>query len=93
MTTLKQTLVIVGAGPQLGLSIAKKFGRNGFRVALIARRQEALERWCAHAERYLTGPSRIDEGSEARVEVLLDAGADLAAPGEGGTQAFGSHRN
>lgn len=37
------TLVIVGAGPGLGRSLAEKFGRNGFEVALIARNQTALD--------------------------------------------------
>ena len=37
------TIAIVGAGPGLGLSIAKVFGRNGFRVALIARSQDKLD--------------------------------------------------
>ena len=38
-----KTLAIVGAGPGLGLSIAKTFGQHDFRVALIARNQEKLE--------------------------------------------------
>ncbi|MEK3683714.1 hypothetical protein [Paenibacillus sp. FSL R10-2736] len=29
-----RTIVIVGAGPGLGLSLAKKFGENGFRIAV-----------------------------------------------------------
>ena len=37
------TIVIAGAGPLLGLSIAKKFGANGFKVALIARRAQGLD--------------------------------------------------
>lgn len=37
-----KNIVIVGAGPGLGMSIAKKFGQNGFRVALIARNEEKL---------------------------------------------------
>lgn len=37
------TIVIVGAGPGLGLSIARRFGREGFQVALIARRQDKLD--------------------------------------------------
>jgi len=37
-----KTIVIVGAGAGLGMSIAKKFGQNGFRVALIARNEEKL---------------------------------------------------
>jgi short-subunit dehydrogenase len=39
-----KTLVIVGAGPGLGMSIAKKFGQNGFRVALISRNVEKLNK-------------------------------------------------
>ncbi|WP_432877486.1 SDR family NAD(P)-dependent oxidoreductase [Kribbella sp. CA-245084] len=38
------TIAIVGAGPGLGLSIAKTFGRNGFQVALVSRSQEKLDR-------------------------------------------------
>jgi NAD(P)-dependent dehydrogenase (short-subunit alcohol dehydrogenase family) len=38
-----KTLAIVGAGPGLGLSIAKLFGRNGFQVALIARSKAKLD--------------------------------------------------
>ncbi|EXG82069.1 SDR family NAD(P)-dependent oxidoreductase [Cryptosporangium arvum] len=37
------TIAIIGAGPGLGLSIAKVFGRNGFSVALVARTQEKLD--------------------------------------------------
>ncbi|PRB71741.1 short-chain dehydrogenase [Arthrobacter sp. MYb213] len=35
--------MIVGAGPGLGLSLAKKFGKKNFNVALIARNQESLD--------------------------------------------------
>lgn len=37
-----KTLVIVGAGKGLGLSIAKRFGKEGFQVALVARNTEKL---------------------------------------------------
>ncbi|WP_186308383.1 SDR family NAD(P)-dependent oxidoreductase [Paraburkholderia sp. BCC1885] len=37
-----KTIVIVGAGPRLGLAIAKRFGREGYRAVLIARRAEPL---------------------------------------------------
>lgn len=37
------TLVIVGAGPGLGFSLAKKFGKKNFNVALIARNQDSLD--------------------------------------------------
>lgn len=38
-----KTLAIVGAGPGLGLSLAKTFGQHAYRVALIARTQEKLD--------------------------------------------------
>ena len=37
------TIAIVGAGPGLGLSIAKVFGDHGFKVALIARSKDHLD--------------------------------------------------
>ncbi|WP_033287985.1 SDR family NAD(P)-dependent oxidoreductase [Amycolatopsis jejuensis] len=36
-------IAIVGAGPGMGLAIARTFGRRGFDVALIARTKEKLE--------------------------------------------------
>jgi NAD(P)-dependent dehydrogenase (short-subunit alcohol dehydrogenase family) len=38
-----KTLVVVGAGPGLGLEIARRFGRERFNIALIARRRESLD--------------------------------------------------
>ncbi|MFE6667508.1 SDR family NAD(P)-dependent oxidoreductase [Streptomyces sp. NPDC057697] len=40
---MAKTLVVVGAGPGLGMGVARAFGRHGFRVGLIARTQEKLE--------------------------------------------------
>jgi short-subunit dehydrogenase len=40
---MMKTIVIVGAGAGLGLSIARRFGREQFNVALIARRQASLD--------------------------------------------------
>jgi NAD(P)-dependent dehydrogenase (short-subunit alcohol dehydrogenase family) len=37
------TIAIVGAGPGLGLSIAKRFGREGFAVALVSRTQANVD--------------------------------------------------
>jgi NAD(P)-dependent dehydrogenase (short-subunit alcohol dehydrogenase family) len=37
------SLLIVGAGPGLGFSVAKRFGREGFAVALISRSAKNLE--------------------------------------------------
>ncbi|ANF94823.1 SDR family NAD(P)-dependent oxidoreductase [Paenibacillus bovis] len=44
---MKKTIAIVGAGAGLGLSIARKFGQNGFRVALISRDQTKLDELAA----------------------------------------------
>jgi NADP-dependent 3-hydroxy acid dehydrogenase YdfG len=41
------TIAVVGAGPGLGVSIAKVFARKGFSVALLARSQERLEHLAA----------------------------------------------
>ncbi|MFC6878159.1 MULTISPECIES: SDR family NAD(P)-dependent oxidoreductase [Actinomadura] len=38
-----KTLVVVGAGPGLGMGVARAFGRRGFRVGLISRSKENLE--------------------------------------------------
>ncbi|HEY3629269.1 MAG TPA: SDR family NAD(P)-dependent oxidoreductase [Jatrophihabitantaceae bacterium] len=37
------TIAIFGAGPALGLSVARRFGREGFTVALVARDQGHLD--------------------------------------------------
>lgn len=40
-----KTIVIVGAGPGLGLSLARTFGKRGFRIAMIARTRYKLDRY------------------------------------------------
>ncbi|MBA2810574.1 SDR family NAD(P)-dependent oxidoreductase [Streptomyces sp. KM273126] len=37
------SIAIVGAGPQMGLAIARTFGKQGFDVALISRSREKLD--------------------------------------------------
>jgi NADP-dependent 3-hydroxy acid dehydrogenase YdfG len=37
------TLAIIGAGPQLGLAVARRFGREGFSVALLSRNRQRLD--------------------------------------------------
>ena len=39
-----KTIAIIGVGPGLGLFIARQLGKQGFRVALIARTQTNLDR-------------------------------------------------
>lgn len=42
---MKKTIVIVGAGRGLGNAVGAQFGRNGFRVVLLARREELLREY------------------------------------------------
>lgn len=41
--TMQKLAVIAAAGPGVGLAVARRFAREGFAVALIARRAEALD--------------------------------------------------
>ena len=38
-----KTLVIFGAGPGLGVSTARRFGKEGFRIALVSRNAGRLK--------------------------------------------------
>jgi NADP-dependent 3-hydroxy acid dehydrogenase YdfG len=38
------SIVIIGAGPNLGAAVAQRFGREGFSVGLVARNEEQLAR-------------------------------------------------
>lgn len=49
--TDKKTIAIFGAGPGLGASLATRFGRDGYRVALVARNAAALEQRVAELAR------------------------------------------
>ena len=40
---MQASAVVVGAGPGIGLAVARRFAREGFAVGLIARRQDALD--------------------------------------------------
>ncbi|MFJ6658929.1 SDR family NAD(P)-dependent oxidoreductase [Streptomyces sp. NPDC091377] len=61
------TIAIIGAGPGLGTAVARRFGREGFTVALIARDRERTEALAAELGR---------EGVTARAFT-----ADVRAPG------------
>jgi short-subunit dehydrogenase len=40
---MSKTIAVFGAGPALGLSVARRFGREGFQVALVARNRDKLD--------------------------------------------------
>lgn len=65
MSGRTKTMAVVGAGPGLGLSLARQFGRQGHRVALLARTRSRLD---AHVG--LLANEGID--AEGRVADVLD---------------------
>ena len=65
---MSKVIVIFGAGPGLGVSVARRFAGEGFRVALVARRKERLA-------------ELVDQLSAEGVEAAGFT-ADLSAPEE-----------
>ncbi|XVV15119.1 SDR family NAD(P)-dependent oxidoreductase [Actinoplanes sp. CA-131856] len=61
-----KVIAVFGAGPGLGAGVARRFGREGYRVALVARRQERL---------YALAADLAEEGIEATTFA-----ADLSEP-------------
>ena len=57
------TIAIVGAGPGLGAAVARRFGREGFDVALLSRRQERADGLAADLADL---PELADRGVSAR---------------------------
>ncbi|GHH01105.1 SDR family NAD(P)-dependent oxidoreductase [Streptomyces lanatus] len=53
---MSKVIAVFGAGTGLGVSVARRFGREGFRVALVARRKDRLDALVARL---------ADEGIEA----------------------------
>lgn len=49
---MSRTIAIFGAGTGLGRSVAHRFGREGFRVALVARNQDRLDELVADLGRH-----------------------------------------
>jgi NADP-dependent 3-hydroxy acid dehydrogenase YdfG len=43
MSSQAKSIIIVGAGPNLGLAIARRFGREGLAVGLVSRNQSKLD--------------------------------------------------
>jgi NADP-dependent 3-hydroxy acid dehydrogenase YdfG len=69
---MPQVIAVFGAGPGLGASVARRFGREGYSVALVARRIEPLQ---------ALADDLTAEGIEAAAFVadLTDAAAAVAA--------------
>ncbi|WP_084830260.1 SDR family NAD(P)-dependent oxidoreductase [Demequina rhizosphaerae] len=80
---VKGAVIVVGAGPGLGLAIARVFAKAGHPVALIARRKERLEALVGDLVSYgipaLAYQADASEPGSLRVAITA-AIADLGAP-------------
>ena len=79
---MHKTLAVVGAGPGLGMAIARRFGRAGFRAGLVARDGERLGRAVAElAGRGVTaGAFPADVADVPALRIALDALQDELGP-------------
>jgi len=70
---MSKVIAIFGAGTGLGISIARRFGREGFRVALVARRQDRLDALVARLAddgiEAAAFPADLTEPTQARAAV------------------------
>ncbi|MDX3453313.1 SDR family NAD(P)-dependent oxidoreductase [Streptomyces sp. ME02-8801-2C] len=94
---MSKVIAVFGAGTGLGASVARRFGREGFRVALVARRKQRLETLVAQlADEGIAAvafPADLSEPAEvpALVEAIRDrfGRIDVVEYGPfGGTQSF-----
>jgi NADP-dependent 3-hydroxy acid dehydrogenase YdfG len=44
---MSKTIAVFGAGPGMGRSVARRFGREGFKVAMVSRNQQRLDAFAA----------------------------------------------
>ena len=75
-------IAIIGAGPGLGAAVARKFGREGFAVALIARNQAKLDALAVEleAEGVTARGYAADVREPATLESALARAADELGP-------------
>ncbi len=66
-------IVVVGAGPGLGASVARRFGREGYDVALLSRSREQLDELgtAMQAEGITTGWTALDVTDEAALREAI----------------------
>jgi short-subunit dehydrogenase len=71
----RPALLLVGAGPGLGLAIARRFGREGFHLIGIARRPATLGAWAEalRADGLSCEPVAADAADGPRLATLIGA--------------------
>jgi short-subunit dehydrogenase len=71
------TLAVVGAGPGLGAAVARRFGAEGFAVALLSRQQEHVD--ALAADLTAAGVTARGYAADVREPETLVAALELAA--------------
>lgn len=76
------TFALIGAGPGLGASVARRFGREGFSVALLARDRNKVEELAStlQAEGITARGFRADVRDASSLTGALDAAASELGP-------------
>ena len=70
-------IAIIGAGPGLGAAVARRFGREGFSIALISRTQSKLD--ALAADLTATGLTAVGYAADVRVPAELEDALARAA--------------
>ena len=70
-------IAIIGAGPGLGAAVARRFGREGFSVALISRNESKLDDMVA--ELATAGVIANGYSADVRVPAQLEGALERAA--------------
>lgn len=78
------TFAIIGAGPNLGLAVARRFAREGFKVALLARNQARLDDLAAvlRSEGHTAEGFATDVRDTVSLQRALDTAAERLGPVE-----------
>lgn len=73
----QKTLAVVGAGPAIGMAMARRFGREGYRIGLIARNQSKLDGFVSELNR--EGVEAIGVSADVHDRAALVAGLQSIA--------------
>lgn len=89
----KQIVVVVGAGPGLGFSVARKFAEQGHPVALLSRSKDRLESLASQINSLDHGKAvayAVDVQDENSVHQTIDSIQDHFSSGKGGAEHQGA---
>jgi NAD(P)-dependent dehydrogenase (short-subunit alcohol dehydrogenase family) len=77
---MSNVAIVIGAGPGLGAAVARRFGREGFTVGVVARKRETVEP-IAQAIPGARGFAADTTDAAAVAKLFADIRGELGAPG------------